>query len=66
MTAAGCNGHINQPGYLVWTTQSWTMVSPWGLGSVSAIAEEDGRAASRRRTTAALKRMGSNDLKNRP
>jgi hypothetical protein len=66
MTAAGCNGHLNQLGYLVWTTESWTMVSLWGLGGVSVIAEEDAREASRRRTTAALKRMGSNGLKNRP
>jgi hypothetical protein len=50
-------------GYPVWTTRSLTMVSPWGLGGVSAIAEA-GRAASRRRMIVALKRMGSNDLKN--
>jgi hypothetical protein len=33
---------------------------------VSTVAEEDGGVASRRRTVVALKRMGSNGLKNRP
>jgi hypothetical protein len=39
---------------------------PWGLGGVSAVAEEDGKAALRRHTVVALKRMTSNGLKNRP
>jgi hypothetical protein len=34
------------------------MVSPWGLGSVSAVAEEDARVASRRRTVVTLKGWG--------
>jgi hypothetical protein len=63
MAAAVYNGQLNLSGYPVWTTRSLTMVSPWGLGGVSAIAEA-GRAASRRRMIVALKRMGSNDLKN--
>jgi hypothetical protein len=63
---SGCNGHLTQPGYLVWPTWSLTMVSPWGLGGVSVAAEEEGKAALRRHTVVALKRMTSNGLKNRP
>jgi hypothetical protein len=62
----GCNGHLNQSLYLVVATQGSTMVSPRGLSGVSATTEEDGRAASRRRTVVALERMGSNGPKNRP
>jgi hypothetical protein len=62
----GCNGHLNQVMNLVVATQSSTMVNLWGLGGVSAVAEEDGGVASRRRTVMALKRMGSNGLKNWP
>jgi hypothetical protein len=45
-------------GYLVWTTRSLTMVSPWGLGGVSAVSEEDDRVASRRCTVVTLKGWG--------
>jgi hypothetical protein len=45
-------------GYLVWTTRSLTMVSPWGLGGVSVVSEEDGRVASRRRTVMTLEKDG--------
>jgi hypothetical protein len=34
------------------------MVSPWGLGGVSAVAEEDGRVASWCRTVVTLKGWG--------
>jgi hypothetical protein len=42
------------------------MVSPLGLDGVSAVAEEEGKAALRRHTVVALKRMTSNGLKNQP
>jgi hypothetical protein len=62
----GCNGHLNQPMNLVVATRSSTMVSPWGLGGMSSIAEEDGKETSRRVRVVALKKRGSNGPKNRP
>jgi hypothetical protein len=42
----------------VCTTRSLRTVRPWSLGGVSAVAEEDGRVASRHRTVVTLKGWG--------